>query len=267
MRVVAALVVVCVGLSTACQGVEAETARWNALRDIHGRLIAEARLLEKALSKRVAGLPVSAPEPRRDLDDASRAYTQAIDAWDDTLRAATTRLERLLADNDGLGAVRALREEQDRLELARQAAADAHIVAQRALEVVVSEVAEARAKARGVAEARAAFERLMERTLRHGGDLPMPVVFSGGSVDVEASTAPLQDLFALLVTCKELQVELIGAGRTASIGKARAEALQGLMERRGIPKPRFKGSSGQEGDGVTIRVVKPCVVVEAPHED
>lgn len=267
MRVVAALVAVCVAFITSCQGVEAETARWHALRDVHVRLIAEARLLEKATAKRVAGLPASAPGPRRDLDDAVAAHTKSLAAWNATLQASTTHLEALLADNDGLGAVKALKEEQDRLELARQAAADAHIVVQRALEVVVAEIAEARNKARGAAEARAGFERLMERALRQGGDFPLPIVFSGSSVDVDASTAALQDLFALLVTCKELQVEFVGAGRTSSIGKARAEALQGLMERRGIPKPRFKGSAGQEGEGVTVRVVKPCAIVEVPHED
>jgi hypothetical protein len=256
-----------VGVGVGCtEDVGPQQARWSELERAQTTLLAEAHRRDDEFRRRAGGLAASSAGPRQELDDADADARAALAEWDAQLKSSARIVGDALQAGDGVAAARALRAERLRLDEARQTAQDAHVARQRALSVVVDEIAALRAKARGIAEQSAAQHRAANRAAAEGGELRFAIVFVGNEVDGKASEAELRRLEDLLGRCRELAVDLLGGGANAEQGRARALRLRAVLESRGVVAGKLRGLGGVDGDGVVVRVATRCPPPPPPEE-
>ncbi len=246
-------------LSVACtEDLSAERARVAELMGAHQTLMTEAEGIRAAAKKRLAALPTSSPQARADLDAAVVVLDAAVVDYDKERQRAQRALDGLLAQGKALPVVRAINDERLNLDDAHQRVIDAHIAVQRATEIVVNEVAAARATQRAQNELETKRARTIQRAHASGGELRFDIFFNAKGLDTEASSKGLQELFNFLVFCKDLKVDVVVGSVSDKAGKAQATTLKDYFVKRGVPAARFKTLLGQVSKDVTIRVVKPC---------
>jgi hypothetical protein len=262
----------CAGLSLIALGAVAcaedlgpERARWAELESTQRQLLGEAQKREESSTRRIAGLPKTSAGPRQELDDAAADAAAALREWEAQLKSSEQIVATALAAGDGTDAVRVLRAERARLTEAQQAVQDSHIARQRALAVVVDEVAAARNAANGNAEQLAAHARAANRAARDGGELRFAIPFDG--TNVAASAEPeLMRAIDFLARCPELTVDIVCGGKDAAEGRARALSVRQALERRGARPNSVRGLDGNGGDATVARVIRVCPP-PPPHED
>lgn len=92
-----------------------------------------------------------------------------------------------------------------------------------------------------------------------GGEATFAFTFGDKNVvDEAASAASIDRLVKFLGSCDALKTELVAGGADDKAGKARADAVKKLVEKKSVPAARISKTAGNVGEAVVIKVVTPC---------
>ncbi len=264
--VISSLVVVA-GVAACAEDLTLVNGSWATVSGEWKKTTADAAKANQELAEKAAALPPFAAEDATGAELKGK-FTTALAGHKQIVTDLDTLTSESQAAIDGAQAEKKIAPVQAVIDAGtakwtalQQPLADATTAAVTAFDALKahSDAAVAKAAADAAAAADPAFKD-GEVAKTAGGEAMFAFTFGDKNVvDEAASAASIDRLTKFMNSCDGLKADITAGGADEKAGKANADAIKKLLVKNSVPAARIGTTTGMVGEGLTVKVVTPCL--------